>query len=107
MACSSVEGGSGEWRVSPIYDIPSTLPYGDPDMALSVQGRTDSLSRKRYLALADRAGLPARAAERALEDVLRATTGVADEAIDALELDPGRARTLRRVLTRRHEGLCA
>ena len=104
---SSVEGGSGEWRVSPIYDIPSTLPYGDPDMALSVQGRTDSLSRKRYLALADRAGLPARAAERALEDVLRATTGVADEAIDALELDPGRARTLRRVLTRRHEGLCA
>lgn len=104
---SSVEGGSGEWRVSPIYDIPSTLPYGDPDMALSVQGRTDSLSRKRYLALADRAGLPARAAERALEDVLRATTGVAEEAIEALELDPGRARTLRRVLTRRHEGLCA
>lgn len=97
----------GEWRVSPIYDIPSTLPYGDLDMALRVQGRTDSLSRKRYLALSDRAGLPARAAERALEELLRATVDVADEAIDALELDAGRARTLRRVLTRRHEDLSA
>lgn len=98
-------GGPGEWRVAPIYDIPSTIPYGDRDLALTVGGRTDSLSRKRYLALADRGGLPARAAERALEEVLRVTDGVADRAVEALELDAGRARTLRRVLRRRHEML--
>lgn len=95
----------GEWRVAPIYDIPSTLLYGDNDLALTVQGRADSLSRKRYLALADRSGLPLRAAERALDEVLRVTIGVADEAVEALELDPGRARTLRRVLARRHVSL--
>ncbi len=91
-----------EWRVAPIYDIPSTLPYGDGNMALTARGRTDSLSRKRYLALADRSDLPRRAAERALEEVLKVTAGIGDEASDALELAPGPARRLRSVLARRH-----
>ncbi len=95
----------GEWRPSPIYDIPSTLPYGDHRLALTVAGRDDSLSRKRWLGLADGTGLPQRAAERALDEVLVATADLDDRLADAFPMPPHVARDLRRVLRRRHEML--
>lgn len=70
---------AGEWRVSPAYDLPSTLPYRDYTLALAMGGRHDGLSRKSLLAFADTAGVPARAAERTLDDVLAATDSIADE----------------------------
>lgn len=94
-----------EWRVSPIYDVPSTLPYGDHRLALTVAGRDDSLSRKRWLALADSAGLPTRAAERALEDVLAATADVDEQLADAFPMPPQVLRNVRRVLRRRRHAL--
>lgn len=62
--------GFGEWRVSPGYDIPMTLPYGDTSMALSVGGRRDGLSRRHFLALAAEIGLPERAAQRSLAEAV-------------------------------------
>jgi serine/threonine-protein kinase HipA len=70
---------SGEWRVSPAYDLPSTLPYRDHTLALTMLGRHDGLSRSSLLAFADAVGVPARAAERALDDVLAATESIPDE----------------------------
>ncbi len=62
--------GDGEWRVSPAYDLPATVPYGDTSLALSWQGRTRGLSRRHLLALAATIGLPERAAVRVLDDLV-------------------------------------
>ena len=70
---------AGEWRVSPAYDLPSTLPYRDYTLALSMHGRHDGLSRRSLLAFADATGVPARAAERTLRDVLAATESITEE----------------------------
>ena len=35
---------SGEWRVSPVYDVPCSQVYGDTTMALSIGGRTGASS---------------------------------------------------------------
>lgn len=71
-----VQQPSGEWRVAPVYDVPSTLPYGDRSMALSLQGATEGLSRRRFLAFGSALGLPGRAVASALDEVLAATDGV-------------------------------
>lgn len=98
----SVVYGPAEWRVSPIYDIPSTLPYRDFTMALSVTGRRNALSRSRLMAFASAVGLPERAATRALDDVLAATEGLADEvAAGVLPFDAARTRDLVRGLRSR------
>lgn len=94
-----------EWRVSPVYDIPSTLPYGDHRLALTVAGRDDSLSRKRWLELADQVGLAHRAAERALDEVLAATTDLDEHLDGAFPMAPHVLRDVRRVLRRRRQGL--
>lgn len=70
---------AGEWRVSPAYDLPCTLPYRDHTLALAMGGSHDGLSRRSLLAFADATGVPARAAERTLSDVLDATESVPDE----------------------------
>ena len=70
---------AGEWRVSPAYDLPSTLPYRDHTLALSMLGKHDGLSRKSLLAFADTAGVPARAAQRTLQEALTATQSIPDE----------------------------
>jgi len=60
----------GEWRVSPGYDLPSTLPYDDKTLALSLQGRKSGLARSHLLAFAAAVGLPDRAATKVLDDLL-------------------------------------
>lgn len=103
----SVTHRSGEWDVAPIYDIPSTIPYADHTAALSLGGRRDGLSRKRFLAFADSIGLPEKAASRAIDDVLKATASTLDDLEQgAIEFDPRRQRDLMRGL-RRRQGLIA
>ncbi len=70
---------AGEWRLSPAYDLPSTVPYRDHTMALSMLGKHDGFSRKSLLAFADAVGVPSRAAERTLDDVLAATESIPGE----------------------------
>jgi serine/threonine-protein kinase HipA len=59
-----------EWRVAPSYDLPSTVPYGDTSLALSLQGRTRGVSRGHFVAFAAAIGLPERAALKVLDDLL-------------------------------------
>ena len=94
-----------EWRVAPVYDIPSTLPYGDHRLALTVSGRDDSLSRKRWLTLAEGAGLPRRAAERALDEVLGVTAELDAQLAEGFEMPAHVRRDVLRVLRRRRSDL--
>lgn len=67
---SIVAPAEGEWRISPAYDVPSTLPYGDRTLALAIRGKTDGLSRNHLLAFAADIDLPERAARSALDALL-------------------------------------
>lgn len=66
----------GEWRVAPAYDVPSTVPYGDTSLALSLQGRKTGLSRRHLLAFASEIGLPEAIATRVLDDLLARLVGL-------------------------------
>lgn len=64
----------GEWRVAPAYDIPSSHPYGDHTLALSVAGRfREDVGRATFLELAATVGLAARAAESAIDQLVERT----------------------------------
>ncbi len=59
-------------RMTPAYDLPSTLFYDDTVLALTVGGR-DTLSAGRITAFAGELGLPSKAAARTMRQVLTAT----------------------------------
>jgi serine/threonine-protein kinase HipA len=69
----------GEWRASPAYDVPTTVPYGDISTALTIGGRDRGLTRRHLLAFAEAVGLPARAAVDALDDLVGRLEGLPDE----------------------------
>jgi serine/threonine-protein kinase HipA len=67
---------AGEWRVAPAYDLPSSLPYGDHTMALTIAGRQEGLSRRAFLEFADAIDLPVKTAQRTIDELLKATEPV-------------------------------
>jgi serine/threonine-protein kinase HipA len=69
----------GEWRVSPAYDLPSTVPYGDASLALSMGGRTTGISRTHLLGFASVISLPERAAVKVLDELLEDLAAVEEE----------------------------
>lgn len=70
----------GEWRVTPAYDVPSSYPYGDTTMALSLNGRDrEDIGRADFLALGASVGLRTRAVERALDDLCERTDAWIDD----------------------------
>ena len=70
---SMVQQPSGEWSIAPVYDIPSTVVYGDKTLALTLDGKRTGISRKHFLAWAMGMGLAGRAAIQVLELALRAS----------------------------------
>ena len=54
-------------RLSPAYDVLSTLPYGDNRQALAIEGRDQDLRRSHFVALGGRHGLRAPAIEHLLD----------------------------------------
>ena len=76
---SIVENRKGQYELSPIYDIPSTAPYGDKSMALLLSGKKDGLSRRRFLTFAHNIGVSSRVAENVLEEVLTGTEHLAEQ----------------------------
>ncbi|NQW73724.1 MAG: HipA domain-containing protein [Actinobacteria bacterium] len=74
----SILKSEGEWRVSPAYDLPSTLPYRDTTMALSMLDKKSGFSRRKLLEFAGAIGLPQKIASRVLDEVLIATAPVLD-----------------------------
>lgn len=70
---SMVQHPSGEWSIAPVYDIPSTVVYGDKTLALTINGKRTGISRRHFLAWATELGLPERAAIQVLERALKAS----------------------------------
>lgn len=98
---SVLADAAGRWAPAPAYDLPSSQPYGDHTLALSVGGRRDgNLTGRRFVALGESIGLTARAARRAVTETADAVDGWIDE-LDQLPFDPATLRKLARVITRR------
>lgn len=72
----------GEWHISPAYDLPSTVPYGDKSFALSMLGKTRGFSRRHFLELAVSVGLRERVGVSVLDDLLDKTEGLEDQLSD-------------------------
>ncbi len=98
----------GEWRVSPAYDLPSTLPYGDDTTALQMGGSAQPFSRKKVLAFAEDIGLPTRSAERALDTMLeRIAPHLTEAQLSRVPFVKPLVRRLARSLAYRHRQLSA
>jgi serine/threonine-protein kinase HipA len=69
---SMVQQPHGEWSVAPVYDIPSTVVYGDKTLALTLGGKRSGISRKHFLGWAAGLGLTERTAAQAVELALKA-----------------------------------
>ena len=95
----------GEWRVSPAYDVPSSYPYGDKTMALSICGRSGAdFGTKDFVGLGERIGIPERAVRRVLSELSeRVDLWLPDLA--SLPLDPGLVQKLGRVVANRRRRL--
>ena len=61
---SVLQNPGGEWRVAPMYNVLSTLPYRAHTLALSVGGRTDGLIRRHIVDFGRGLGLPTGVVER-------------------------------------------
>lgn len=72
----------GEWRLSPAFDLPSSLPYGDTTMATTLGGRRQELTRRIFRAFGASMGLPERSVDKAIDEqcaaVERWLPGLAD-----------------------------
>ena len=64
------------WQVSPIYDVPSTLVYGDTTMALDIDGRRNKLRWRNWMHFGESIGLPERAVLSAAKKAGDAAAGV-------------------------------
>ena len=102
---SIVENRKGQYELSPIYDIPSTAPYGDKSMALLLSGKKDGLSRRRFLTFAHNIGVSSRVAEHVLEEVLTGTEHLVEQAREELPFDSHRMKELLKVLKNRRRSL--
>lgn len=69
---SMVQQPHGEWSIAPVYDIPSTVVYGDKTLALTLGGKRSGISRKHFLAWATGLGLPERTSAQAVDLALKA-----------------------------------
>lgn len=95
----------GEWRVAPIYDIPSSHPYGDHTLALSIAGQTrEDVGRSGFLAMAAQIGLSSRAAQKAIDTVVE-RMDLWLPRLDELPFDERRVHKLRRAIEYRRDRL--
>lgn len=101
----SVLRTAGEWRVSPLYDVPTSYVYGDHTLALTLNGkRREDVGRSDFLTLGESVGVRRPAVERALDELLERVDLWIEE-IGGLPFDEGVLRKLRRAIDYRRERL--
>jgi serine/threonine-protein kinase HipA len=102
---SVLEAEDREWRPSPAYDLPSSQPYGDTTLALSLGGGvTGDVGARDFVALGSTLGVPDRAVRRLLTDLTeRVDLWLVDLA--DLPFDRRRIEKLRRVVMYRRRRL--
>jgi serine/threonine-protein kinase HipA len=98
---SVLQEPSGEWQVSPAYDVPSSHLYGDTTMAMSLSGRSGSdFGAKDFINLGAALGVPERATRRTLTELADRADRWLPE-LDSLPFDRGQVSKLRRVIQHR------
>jgi serine/threonine-protein kinase HipA len=102
---SVVQDESGEWRVSPAYDVPSSQVYGDPTMAMSIGDRSGAeFGAADFVELGARLAVPERAVRRAITELAeRADRWLPD--LDQLPFGRSQVSKLRRVIQHRRRRL--
>jgi serine/threonine-protein kinase HipA len=104
---SVVRDAAGEWRATPAYDLPSTYPYGDVTMALSIGGRVrEDITRASFLELGVGLGVPERATRKVLDRLCDAVDGWLP-GLDGLPFDDRRRYKLGRLVHDRRAKLAA
>lgn len=73
---SVLQGPDGRWKISPIYDIPCTLVYGDKTLALSISGKTQGLKKTHWDEFAAWLGLNSRVVCKLNQTVVNAAAQV-------------------------------
>jgi serine/threonine-protein kinase HipA len=101
---SVLQDDDGEWRPSPVYDVPSSYPYGDTTMALRLNGRTSDAGAKDFVAAGSAVGLPEKATRQVLDEHV-ARTDAWLPLLDELPFDTGVRRKLTRVVKHRRDRL--
>lgn len=100
--------GDENRSVAPIYDIPSTVPYGDSTFALRLAGRRENLSAKAFRSFGEDIGLPRAAVDAVLAEVLTVTADVEERLVDAaIGWEERRLRDLLGAVRRRRRDLGA
>lgn len=98
---SVLSDAAGRWGPAPAYDLPSSQPYGDNTLALTVAGKRDgNIVGRRFVELGLSLGLNERAARRAVLETAAAVDAWIDE-VKELPFDPGVVKKLKRVIARR------
>ncbi len=92
------------WELSPVYDIPSTAPYGDNTMALTLTGKRSGLSKASLIRFAHTIGLREPAAERVIQKTLKDTQNLIEQVSD-IGFDSHRQRQLIKTLKNRRRSL--
>lgn len=67
----SLQVVDGRVRLTPIYDLLSTLPYGDESLALELEGRDKRFRAKDFIAFGERIGLRSAATRRMLDTLIK------------------------------------
>jgi serine/threonine-protein kinase HipA len=102
---SVLRSTSGEWRVTPAYDVPSTHPYGDTTLALSIDGRDrENVTWRSFVALGEAVSIPERAVRRTLAELVQKVDRWIGD-LDELPFDAHRIQRLRRMIADRRRKL--
>jgi serine/threonine-protein kinase HipA len=72
----------GEWKISPAYDLPSTLFYGDNSLALTIGGKKVGHSRRSLVEFGVTVGMSEKLATKVLDEALDATSTVLSDLRD-------------------------
>jgi len=100
----SVHNTDGLWRVTPAYDVVTTLPYGDRTTALETEGRRDNLHANHFIALAGRHDVSEAVTRRLLAEVTTACQDLIRHAGD-IGFDQKKTVDLIRTVDKRAEDL--
>lgn len=102
---SVLQDTAGRWQPTPAYDVPSSYPYGDTTLALSIGERRDgNIPGARFVALGTDLGLPARAARNIVNRVAESADAWVD-GIHELPFDKGVTDKFKRTIRNRQRML--
>ena len=76
---SIISTQDGEWKISPAYDLPSTLPYGDTSLALTIGGKKIGHSRRSLVEFGMSVGLSEKLATKVMDEILDSTAHVIED----------------------------